>query len=122
MVNLLRTLLDDEPNLRVIGQAKSASAAIDAIRSMQPDVVVVDLGLENSSGFDVLEALSNQASSQRPIIAVLTNYVSDRYREEAKRLGADYFFDKSREIVRMLRTMSEVVKARLRRNGSEDWR
>ena len=120
MVNLLRTLLDSEPNLRVIGQAKSAGAAIDGIQSLSPDIVVVDLGLENSSGFDVLEALSTKQPSQRPLIAVLTNYVSDRYRNEAKRLGADYFFDKSREIIRMLRTMSEVVKARLRRNGSED--
>src|SRR5262249_720346 len=118
MIGLLTTLIGGEPNLKVVGQAKSAGSAIEDINTLRPDAVVVDLALENSSGFDVLEALAQRPEERRPLLAVLSNYVSPQYRAEAKRLGADYFFDKSGEIIRMLTILTELARARLLRSAS----
>jgi DNA-binding NarL/FixJ family response regulator len=108
IVRLLRDLLAAEPSLRHIGQSKDAKTAIFDITTLRPDIVILDLSLVGSSGFDVLEALTAWPHVDRPLVAVLSNYVSDSYRQRALRLNADYFFDKSREIVRMLRTLSDL--------------
>ena len=120
MMALLSTLLSGEPTLRIVGQAKSSQEALRDIESLNPDIVVTDLALETGSGFDILEALAARDAAARPIVIVLTNYVTDDYREKALGLGADYFFDKCGDIVRMLGTMTEIVGMKLRRDGSND--
>lgn len=120
MASLLQTLLGGEPMLRVIGQGSTAEDALRDIGTLRPDVVIVDLALERSSGFEVLESLSAQPRSERPLIVVLTNHTDDDSREHAMRLGADFFFDKCGEIIGMLGTLTEVAREKLRRNGSDD--
>jgi len=120
MLGLLSTLLGGEPTLRIVGQGKSAQEALRDIETLNPDIVVTDLVLESGSGFDILEALAEREPATRPIAVVLTNYATERYRERAKGLGADYFFDKCGDIVRMLGTMTEIAGARLKRNGARD--
>jgi DNA-binding NarL/FixJ family response regulator len=120
MSSLLQTLLSGEPTLRVIGQGRTAEDTLRDIETLRPDVVIVDLVLERSSGFEVLESLSVRPRSERPLIVVLTNHTGDNFREDAMRLGADFFFDKCGEIIGMLTTLTEVAREKFRRNGSDD--
>jgi DNA-binding NarL/FixJ family response regulator len=113
MQTLLRDLLAGEAAVEVVGEASNAIAAAGEIAALRPDIAVVDIALENSNGFDLLRALRAQGK-RAPVVMVLTNYATARFREEAKRLGAEYFFDKSSEIVRMLKTI--VAIAALRRH------
>jgi DNA-binding NarL/FixJ family response regulator len=110
MVRLLRELLGGEPALEVVGQSAKAGVAEAEISALAPDAVIVDIALENSTGFDVLRALSARQGESRPVVMVLSNFVTQRYRDEARRLGADYFFDKSREIVELLNTLLLLAK------------
>jgi len=115
MRRLLRDLLQgDERSVRVVGQSTTASVAIEEIRALAPDVAIVDIALENGNGFEVLEALRDHGDS-RPVIVVLSNFASQRYREEARRLGADYFFDKSSEILKLVETIGVISKSGERR-------
>jgi len=41
----LRRIIDDEPDLEVVGEASSAEEAVDVARAEHPDVFVLDLGL-----------------------------------------------------------------------------
>ena len=118
MVRLLRELLQDEAAIEVIGQSATAAVAEAEIVTLAPDVVVVDIALENGTGFDVLRALSARQSESRPVVMVLSNYVTQRYRDEAQRLGAEYFFDKNGEIVELLKTLVAMAQSTTRRNGS----
>ena len=79
-----------------------------------PDVAVVDIALEDSSGFDVLKALGKADPDARPTRIVLSNFATERYRAEAARLGADYFFDKNGEILDLLKTLTAIAE----RDGS----
>jgi DNA-binding NarL/FixJ family response regulator len=92
-------LFESVPGARVIGQAADADEAIAAILAARPDVVVLDLQLEQSSGFDVLRAVH----SLEPAIAfyMLSNFASEPYRRHAERLGARGFFDKSTDFERL---------------------
>ena len=112
IVRLLRDLIAAESSLRLIGQSKAADTALLDIASLRPDIVILDLSLSDSSGFDVLEVLTSWPRVERPVVVILSNYASDPFRERAFRLNADYFFDKSHEIVRMLRVLSDIAVSR----------
>jgi DNA-binding NarL/FixJ family response regulator len=115
MLRLLRDLLQgDEVSVQVVGHSTTARDAIAEIRALAPDVAIVDIALENGNGFDVLEALIEDGDS-RPVIIMLSNFASQRYREEAKRRGANYFFDKSSEILRLVETISVMCRPVTRR-------
>ena len=114
LVGLLRDLLAVDPGLEVVGESTNARKAIADIATLVPDVAVIDIALEDSSGFDVLKALSKTADDARPWQIVLSNFATDRYRAEAARLGADYFFDKNGEILELLKTLTVIAE----RDGS----
>lgn len=50
----LRSLLDDFPEISVLGEAKNLTEAVDLIISKKPDVVFLDIQLANENGFDLL--------------------------------------------------------------------
>jgi DNA-binding NarL/FixJ family response regulator len=45
-----RRLLEDEPDLRVIGEARDGHEAVEAVRQLRPDVVVMDFALPSMNG------------------------------------------------------------------------
>ncbi|HJY79235.1 MAG TPA: response regulator transcription factor [Burkholderiales bacterium] len=92
-------LFDGVPGAHVIGEAGEAGEAITAILAARPDVVVLDLQLEEGSGFDVLRAVRRL----EPGIAfyMLSNFASEPYRRQAERLGARGFFDKTTDFERL---------------------
>lgn len=89
-----------------IGHAAGAQEATREILAQHPDAVVLDIGLAEGSGFDVLRAVRHAA----PDIAfyMLSNYAIEPYRRLAYRLGAVDFFDKTTEMDRV----REVLAAR----------
>jgi two-component system OmpR family response regulator len=92
-------MFDAVPGARVVGHAADAQAAIREILARRPDIVVCDLNLRESSGFDVLRAVRRKAPEID--FYMLSNFSASPYRQLAERLGARDFFDKSREFGRM---------------------
>ena len=95
----LATLLASIPGALLIGQAAGAQEALLGIREKAAEVVVLDIQLEQGSGFDVLREL--QKSSPGTEVYMLTNFASESYRKAAERYGARGFFDKSTEFERL---------------------
>ena len=102
-------LLSGVPNVRVIGEAKGATEAVQKIAELEPDVVTVDLRLQQGSGLDVLRSL--RWITPRPRVAVLTNYGDEHSKRECMSLGADYFFDKSHDLGHLRDTLSDLARA-----------
>jgi DNA-binding NarL/FixJ family response regulator len=83
-----------------VGCSANAQTAIADLYVLQPDLILIDIGLTSGSGFDVLEALQVlQEHSLVPeaVKVVLTNHTNTEYENLSRRLGADRFFDKSSE-------------------------
>ena len=91
----LEAMLASIAGARLVGQATGAQKAIQAILAEKPDAVVLDIHLDEGSGFDVLKAL--QKSAPQVAVFVLTNFPGEPYRRKAASLGARGFFDKSGE-------------------------
>jgi len=117
MVKLLEELFRTEA-IRVVGHSAGARKAVLEIDALRPDVVIVDLALEQCTGFDVLRGTVPQQAGGRPAIIVLSNYASPPYREAAKRLGADYFLDKNSEIIQLFPLLESIAKETGKRNRS----
>src|SRR5262245_61885063 len=88
-------LFSELPGVTVVGQAATAYDAIAAIPPLKPDVVVLDISLPGGNGLQVLQAIKRVAPS--PLVIMLTNFAHEQYRRRCLQLGADHFFDKSRE-------------------------
>ena len=100
-------LFDGVPGTHVVGQASDADAAIAGILAARPDVVLLDVQLEQGSGFDVLRALR----SLEPGIEfyMLSNFATEPYRRQAERLGACGFFDKTKDFDRLREFVAQRV-------------
>jgi len=79
-------LLRENPEVEIVGECKSAAAALEAIRAQKPDLVFLDVRLPEYDGFDILEMLGADAP---PAVIFVTAY--DQYALKAFDLGAlDY--------------------------------
>ena len=68
---------------------------IDCIRRQDPDVVLLDIGLPNKSGWEVAEEIRKRFSPGRPmLIGVSGEYMKDSDRILAKMRGFDYYLVK----------------------------
>ncbi|MET0210312.1 MAG: response regulator [Burkholderiaceae bacterium] len=90
----LHLALEELADVVVVGHASSQSAAIRWLRANPDawDVVVLDLFLEEGSGFGVLKACAERQREQR--LVVLSNYV-DVSEATLREQGADAVFDKT---------------------------
>jgi DNA-binding NarL/FixJ family response regulator len=102
----LTRLVSRRNDVHVIGQATTARDAVQAIRTLKPDVVLLDIRLDQGTGLDVLKQI--KLPGQPPAVIVLTNYAYPQYRDRFLANGAEYFFDKSAELDLMLQALDSL--------------
>jgi DNA-binding NarL/FixJ family response regulator len=95
----LVSMLADLAGLRVVGQASDTQEAMEGIRRLKPDVVILDLHLPGGGGIKVLRYTKQESPTTRVII--LTNYDYPQYRNTCFDAGADLFVDKLTEFDRV---------------------
>jgi two-component system, NarL family, nitrate/nitrite response regulator NarL len=79
-------LLETEADLRVAAEAADGIEAIDAVRTHNPDVLLLDLLMPRRPGLEVLRALADAGTSVRTIM--LTASIDNAQMIEALQLGA----------------------------------
>jgi signal transduction histidine kinase/ActR/RegA family two-component response regulator len=72
----------------------SAQAALDAVASLKPDVVLLDIGLPEMDGYDVAKRLKDLPAGTTPAIIALTGYGQPADRVRAASAGFDEFLVK----------------------------
>src|SRR4030095_761171 len=86
--------------------------ATPEIVALPPDAVVVDIACAEGTALHVLKGIGEIPENDRPACVVLTNFSREWYQDAAKLLGADYFFDKSRQIPDMLDVLRSMIPSR----------
>src|ERR687886_364876 len=71
----LRTYLDLQPDVKVVGEAADGKQAIEAVRNLLPDVVLMDLVMPNMDGVEATRVVTSISPSTRVI--VLTSFSED---------------------------------------------
>lgn len=83
----LRAMLSRYPDIDVVGEAEDGSAALRLSKSLDPDVILLDLRMGDTQGMDVIREVS-QSESEKPRLLVLTVHDDDEIVLEAVRGGA----------------------------------
>jgi DNA-binding NarL/FixJ family response regulator len=99
----LVTLLAESPQIRVVGQAGSGREALDALQRLEPDTVILDIRLPDNSGIELLKMI--KARHPEIVVIMLTNFDYTQYRQQCRRLGADYFLNKTLEFEKIVDTI-----------------
>ena len=102
-------LLETVPGAQVVGQAADVEEAIGAILAARPDLVLLDLRLEDGSGYDVLRAV--HGAEPGIDFYMLSNFATEPYRRHAERLGACGFFDKTTDFDRLRELVAQRIAA-----------
>lgn len=82
----LRSLLEIESDLDVVGEAANAQAGLEKARELKPDVLLTDLALPNGSGISLIRAARSAVPEVRAL--VLTGYHEEEYIRAAMDAGA----------------------------------
>lgn len=101
-------LLSEIKGVEVIGQAGDAPEALEAIRRLKPDALILDIHMPSGSGIDILRETQQEPSP--PLAIMLTNYPYAQYRERCMRAGASYFFDKSNEFEKIADVFRRLIE------------
>src|SRR5689334_18678514 len=112
VAEMLTELLSDEGRVAIVGIAESETGVIESIRSLKPDVVVLDLQLSSGSGTDVIRAVRADAALSATRILVTSNHVSTQMRDGCLALGAEAFYDKVKELGALAKKIDELADDR----------
>lgn len=82
----LKTLLELEPDLQVVGEGENGEMAIALVESLHPDVVLMDIRMPVMDGVAATRAIVEQFPDTK--VLVLTTFDDDQYVAEALRCGA----------------------------------
>jgi DNA-binding NarL/FixJ family response regulator len=89
--SVARALLERD-GFNVVGEAEDGSSAIAAAIALRPDVVLLDVQLPDTNGFDVCEQLL--ADPHPPIVILTSGRPSSAFRQRLSRSGASGFIPK----------------------------
>lgn len=82
----LRQILQNEPDIEVVGEASTVAQVIELTRIAGPDVVIMDLSLDDGSGIAATAEL--RRSSPAVHVLILTMHEDPAYAQDALRAGA----------------------------------
>jgi DNA-binding NarL/FixJ family response regulator len=88
----LRVLIADTPDLDVVGEAGTGAEAVQLVRDLRPDVVVMDIRMPGMDGIDATRMITADHAATR--VVVLTTFDDDDYVYAALRAGASGFLVK----------------------------
>jgi DNA-binding NarL/FixJ family response regulator len=87
----LRTILDAEPDIEVVGAARDGAAAVELAAELAPDLVLLDIRMP---GMDGITATREILRAHGPRVVILTTFDLDEYVYTALRAGAAGFLVK----------------------------
>lgn len=107
----IKSLLENEANIEVVGEATDGLEALKSVEINQPDLLILDIRMPNLTGIEVVEKLRSQNNLVK--IVMLSMHESEEYVLKSIKAGADGYLLKEsskEEFLKALNTVSEGGK------------
>ena len=104
----LRALLEASGRAEVVGEASSGEEAVAQVRSLEPDIVVMDLAMPGMDGVEAIRRIAALGIETR--VLVLTIHDEDEFMVPALDAGADGFLNKSAADTDLMGAIEAVMR------------
>jgi len=107
VVRLAVGMLLEAEKVQIVGETGSGREALQMVRDLRPDLLIIDLGLSDMGGLEVIKRLNDQ--TYKPKILVLTSQSTGVYAERCRRAGASGFMYKADDLRGLNRGIDAVM-------------
>jgi DNA-binding NarL/FixJ family response regulator len=104
-----RALLDAQDDIEVVAEAADGEEAVTLARTLQPDIVLMDIRMPGRDGLQATRAIAGDAALKDVRVVILTTFDLDEYVFEALRVGASGFLVKSTEPAELVHAVRVVT-------------
>ncbi len=111
IVERIQNIVSKFNEIIVIGSVDTVKEAEEKILGMKPDVIILDIHLQDGSGLGLQYLISSKGLDIKTVI--LTNYSSPILQEKSFEMGAKYFLDKSNDFEKLSDVLNEIIKDNL---------
>ena len=104
----LRTILETEADIEVVGEAGDGLETVERAKRLQPDVILMDIRMPGLDGIEATRQITARNSGRR--VLVLTTFDLDEYVYESLRAGASAFLlkdAKEQQLVAAIRIVAD---------------
>ncbi len=103
----IKSLLESEKNIVVVGEATDGLEALETVTTTNPDLLIVDIRMPHHTGIEVVEKLRNQNNPVK--IIVLSMHESEEYVLKSIKAGADGYLLKGSSKEEFLKALHTVA-------------
>ena len=104
----LKALIDAEPDLRVVGEAGNGVEGVEKTRTLQPDVVVMDISMPEMDGLEATRRIRQENPAAQ--VLILTVHAQERYLFPVLKAGAAGYVLKSTVDTELLDAIRSVAR------------
>lgn len=108
LLGALRSLLNIEDDMEVVGVARNGEEAINLVTELEPDVCIMDIEMPVKTGLDAAEALKDGSSK----IIILTTFARSGYFERARKAGVRGYLLKDSPIEELVASIRMIMEGR----------
>ena len=103
----IKSLLENEANIKVVGEATDGLEALKVVETEHPDLLILDIRMPNMTGIEVVEKLRSQNNLVK--IVMLSMHESEEYVLKSIRAGADGYLLKGSSKEEFLKAVHTVA-------------
>jgi two-component system response regulator NreC len=107
----IRALIEAEDRMKVIGEASSGDEAVDRVRELKPDIVIMDLSMPDSNGLEATRRIS--ALELNTSVLVLTVHAEEEYLVPVVEAGASGYLTKTSADTDLLEAIRVVARGQV---------
>jgi DNA-binding NarL/FixJ family response regulator len=103
----LRSLLKTHPEWNIVGEASDGREAIEKARELQPDIILLDIGMPFLNGIEAAKIISQSCPKSK--ILFLTQESDSHVRKAAMRVGAARYLLKANAVHELLEAIASTL-------------
>ncbi|MCC9016260.1 MULTISPECIES: response regulator transcription factor [Flavobacterium] len=103
----IKSLLENEVNIEVVGEATDGIDTLEAVAASEPDLLILDIRMPHLTGIEVVEKLRSENNKVK--IIILTTHESEEYVLGALKAGAEGYLLKDSSKEEFLKALHTVL-------------
>jgi DNA-binding NarL/FixJ family response regulator len=105
---MLRLQLEEDGRFEVVGEAGDGERAVELAKELQPDVVLLDLGMPVMDGLEALPLIRSAHPGVK--VAILSGFPAVEVQAQALALGADIYVEKGAPLLTLGDELSSIAR------------